>query len=209
MTREALEEFADFDIVPTLPRHNPKKALSSANKIACLEGDWFHWRDNASVQPALDMLKAVRGCQYVHRRCNTLGEFEYYLDKLARSPSFQLIYFALHGASGSIGTHSGLIDLTLEDLAGKMGDRFRGRVIHFGACQTLRCGEPRIREFLDRTGVAMVTGYTRKVGWVESTAFEFLYFALWQDKKSPAAFDKALRERYGDFVRALGYKSFM
>lgn len=138
------------------------------NKIACLEGDWFGWDDNSSVRPVLEMLQTTTGAPFVYRRCNAKDEFKYDLEKVGRSPSFHLVYLAFHGSPGRIKTD--LFEITLEELAERMGRRFKDRVIHFGACSTLRCDKERISAFLQATGAAMVTGFTVDVDWVESTA---------------------------------------
>jgi len=52
------------------------------------------------------------------------------------------------------------------------------RIIHFGSCSVLKYDKDKIRDFMDKTGAAVVTGYTKDVDWIESAAFEMTYLAL-------------------------------
>lgn len=132
-----------------------------------------------------------------------MDEFEYGLEMIGRSPSYRLVYLAFHGTPGRIGTD--LFNITLDEMAQRMGHHFKDRVIHFGACSTLRCSENRIAAFLESTGAAMVTGFTVKVDWIESTAFDLLYLGLWKQYLDIAAFEKRLSSAYLSLIERLGF----
>ncbi|MHB9145728.1 MAG: DUF6642 family protein [Symbiobacteriia bacterium] len=182
-----------------------KRFKNYPKKIACLEGDWGEHRDRRSVEPVLRLLEANSSSQTLFRRCNTDEEFRYHLGKIARLPSFEILYLAFHGEPGRIMSY-GPLEVSLEDLAEIMGQRFCGRIVHFGSCATLDVDEDRIREFLDATGVAAVTGFDSNVDWVESSAFELLMFVMWQSYKQIGAFKRHLLESYGELGSRLGFR---
>lgn len=179
------------------------RLASHKKKIACLEGDWGDWY---SVTPLLQLLKSYRRVGYVHYRCRSLGRLRRKIRQLGRSKGYDLIYLAFHGRPGTISTNYD--DVTLEELAEICGTRLRGRVIHFGSCSTLRCEPERVIRFLQATQVSMVTGFDKKVDWIEAAAFELAYFDLWQEYKMTKSFDASLRQRFRDLVDRLGYVSF-
>lgn len=177
---------------------------SHVKKVACLEGDWEDWRSESSVQPMLQLVEARHpGFQYVHRRLVTEEELKANLVRIGRFPSFQLVYLTFHGSSGAISV--GDSDITLEDLAEMMGGRFEGRVIHFGSCSTLNCSPERIQTFMQRTQVTAITGYDRNVDWIESAAFELLYFSAWNHYINASAFRTRMFKDYEELALRLGF----
>lgn len=185
-----------------------KRLRNYTKKVACLEGDWGGRRDLRSVEPVLQILQANSSSETYFHKCNTNGEFEYHMDRIARLPSFAILYLAFHGTSGRIQTYDDALDITLEDLANIMGDRFRGRIVHFGSCSTLNVDEDRIRAFLEATGVSAVTGFDSTVDWVESSAFDLLLFVMWQDYKQISAFERNLSKAHGELERRLGFRIY-
>ena len=54
--------------------------------------------------------------------------------------------------------------------------------VHFGGCDTFSGGEDNLRDFMNYTNAASVSGYAKEVGWVDWTApaltLELQFFAL-------------------------------
>lgn len=126
---------------------------------------------------------------------------------IARLPSFAILYLAFHGVPGRIMSY-GPLDISLEDLAGIMRRRFRGRIIHFGSCSTLDVDDSLIQHFIDVTGVAAVTGFGFDVDWVESSAFDLLMFVMWQDYKQIGALRRNLLGAHGELGQRLGFRIY-
>ena len=177
-----------------------------AKKIACLEGQWEEWTHRSTVLPFLQALEAWSETKslFTHHTCNTRGELQYHVERLARHKSFDLVYLAFHGSPGcvEVGTDS----LTLDELAIAFGTGLSERVVHFASCSTLDVDARHIRRFLRNTGVKMVSGYTSDVWWPEAAAFEYLYFDLWQDYVDPRAFEKRLQSLHGQLIKRLAFR---
>jgi hypothetical protein len=63
-------------------------------------------------------------------------------------------------------------------------------------------------EFVEKTNVALVTGFTRKVDWIESSAFELLMFQSFHLYKSPRVVCRNLLTKYPDLAELTGFKVF-
>lgn len=61
-------------------------------------------------------------------------------------------------------------DLALEDLSEIMKKRFEGWVIHLGSCNTLKTNDKTLQNFVEKTGVSLITGFTKDVDWAETSA---------------------------------------
>jgi hypothetical protein len=164
------------------------------------------------VLPLLRVLEQTRGVQYVHRHCSTKPELAYNLRKLGEHSSYQLVYLAFHGSSSMVHLRDEPAkddaSTSLRELARLMGQHYEGRVVHFATCATIS-HEPTVRSFMDETGLAMVSGFTRSVDWLQGASLEMLYFGLWQEFHSVVKFDKRFKTEYPDLVRYLGYESYL
>jgi hypothetical protein len=65
-----------------------------------------------------------------------------------------------------------------------------------------------VRDFVEQTQVAMVTGFTRDVDWIESSSFELLLFKAFHTFKSPRVVIRHLQQKYPDLVESTGFKFF-
>ena len=61
---------------------------------------------------------------------------------------------------------------------------------------------------MDKTNVAMVTGFTKDVDWIESSSFELLLFKAFHTFKSPRVVIRHLQQKYPDLVESTGFKFF-
>lgn len=172
--------------------------------ISCVEGYWDNWRDESTIRPLLEILKArTTGFKYLHRQLSTMEELSSVLARIGTTPSYALVYFAFHGSNGDIYIDG--VPVSLESLAEMLGQHFIGRVVHLSSCSTLNCAPDRINAFLHATGVAMISGYTKDVDWIESAAFELLYFDLWQQYRDIGAFVRRLTSAYNQLIERLGF----
>ena len=153
--------------------------------IFCLEGDW--WDDfnrTSTVKPVLKLLAQGVGpsVPFVHRDVATLEEFKHYCERWSRKGTgkFPILYLAFHGGPAELFIGRGRRDarVTLDELAEFLGDDLRGRLIHFGSCETLATDRRNIARFLKRTGAVAVTGFKREVDWLYSSVFDVLLFEV-------------------------------
>jgi hypothetical protein len=133
-------------------------AKDKPRNIACLETLWHGDIDRPyTVRGILQTASDLGRFRFAHLTCNTAHELEHNLHILRRRRSYAVLYLAFHGSPGRIALDAD--ELSLEQLADAMGIGFKGRVVHFGTCGTIKVSAERIAAFLERTGVAMVIGY--------------------------------------------------
>jgi hypothetical protein len=173
--------------------------------IACLESMWnVHFENNLNVLPTLELISKTMESKFSHLTCNTREELQYNLNLLCRR-NYGILYFAFHGSPGRIHLHRDRVKLP--ELAGMMNHRFANWIIHFGTCSTLR--KPTfVRDFVEQTGVSMVTGFTRDVDWIESSSFELLLFKAFNMFQNPKIVVRHLQNKYPDLVESTGFKYF-
>lgn len=173
--------------------------------IACLESLWTRKTENRlNVLPMLELISKTQDAKFSHLTCNTREELNYNLHLLCKR-NYGILYFAFHGSPGRIHLHRDKISLT--ELAEMMNCRFENWIIHFGTCSTFR--RPReVAYFAEQTRVALVTGFTRDVDWIESSAFELLLFRALHTFKSPKVVCRHLLNKYPDLAELTGFKFF-
>jgi hypothetical protein len=170
--------------------------------IACVESMWNgHIENKLNVLPTLELISKTMDSKFSHLTCNTREELKYNLNLLCKR-NYGVLYFAFHGSPGRIHLHRDRVKLP--ELAGMMNHRFTNWIIHFGTCSTLR-KPTAVREFVEQTGVAMVTGFTRDVDWIESSSFELLLFKALHTFKSPRVVIRHLQHKYPDLVESTGF----
>ncbi len=176
--------------------------------VACLESLWDENVDQPlSVLPIIEAAARLKGFRYRYLPCNTREELGYNLGRLSGGSEPGLLYLAFHGRPGQIVTARG-DEITLEELAGYMGRDFSGWVVHFSTCGTTRKGEGAVREFIRRTGAAMVLGYDTDVDWTESSALDLLLFDWIQEYRSLKPLWSRFSDRYSEMVELTGLRVF-
>lgn len=174
---------------------------SHSKNIFCLESLWDNDVENRlTVLPILELLNRVYRVQFVHLSCNTNEEFKFNLRHAPRRRSYLILYLAFHGDRNGISLPDES-HLSFSDLADLMGTRFKGWTVHFGSCDVVSAKNDKILEFIERTGVAMVTGYGRSVDWAESAAMDFLFLSALQRYRQKASFRKHMETTYPDLIR--------
>jgi hypothetical protein len=160
--------------------------------------------DRLNVLPTLELVSKTLDAKFSHLTCNTREELKYNLNLLCKR-NYGVLYFAFHGSPGKIHLHSDKVSLT--DLAAMMNCRFANWIIHFGTCSTMR--KPReVAYFAQSTNVALVTGFTKDVDWIESCAFELLLFKDFQMFKSPKIIVRHILTKYPDLVESTGFRYY-
>ena len=179
--------------------------LRRKRNIACLEGLWEkRTEDRLNVLPTLEMISKTMDSKFSHLTCNTREELQYNLNLLCKR-NYGILYLAFHGSPGKIHLHKEKITLT--ELAGMMNHRFARWIVHFGTCSMLR--KPReVEYFVEQTGVALATGFTRDVEWIESSAFELLLFKAFYNFQSPRVICRHLETKYADLSESTGFRHF-
>jgi len=183
--------------------------LSSYKKnIFCLESLWDgDVEQKLSVLPILEVTAKMNDIKFVHLSCNTEVEFRYNINLISRKKSYKVLYLAFHGETGKI-----LLDdsaINLRDLAEIMKKKFKGWTIHFGSCSTLKAEDKVLREFVEKTGASLVTGYTKAVSWAESAALDMLLFCTLQSYKSPKYLGSFMAKTYPDLIELSGFRFFL
>lgn len=178
------------------------------NGVFCVEGEWSgRLTDRTSVEPQLQMLANMQCCSgVIHRDAATRDEFDYYVNKwLQRQYArYTVGYFAFHGEPGHI--RLGRDDLSLADMADIIGGRAEGRIIYFGSCATLQASDEELQTFCRQTGVRAVAGYTRRVGWLETAAFDFILLPQLLDAGYIKPIFTRLAKDHQRFVTGLGFR---
>jgi hypothetical protein len=162
--------------------------------------------DRASVLPTLDMLERLEMATFVHRDVGTEEELYHYLDKWAQAGyrRYGVLYFAFHGVKGGIQVGRGTV--TLADLAEKLNGQATGRIVYFGCCSVMRDRQG-VEDFKAATGARLVCGYTKKVDWVESAAFDLLLLrSLLSDQRIDARVNQ-LRRDHDQMIDRLGFQA--
>jgi hypothetical protein len=153
------------------------------------------------------MLENMNCCGgVIHRDVATRDELEYYVGKwLQRQYArYTVGYFAFHGVPGTI--RLGRDDLTLDDMADIVGPNAEGRTLYFGSCETLAATDEDLQAFCKKTRVRAVVGYTRRVDWLETAAFDFILLPQLLDSMYVKPIFTRLSRDHARFVTGLGLR---
>ena len=183
-----------------------KCADSYEKYIYCLEGSWHkNPRSNQSVKPILELLHNFHKVKYTYRRCLTKGEFLSGLQAFThkRYSKYAILYIAYHGFKNGI--YIGKEFITLKEIADLLEGKLYGKIVHFGSCSTLRTSENNIYDFINRTKCFFISGYKKDVGYINSAAFEMLYFEALQKYRSLGKMKVTVEEKYSKLISALRF----
>lgn len=179
------------------------------NGILCLEGDWDDGLvRHKSVVPVLELVKGQTQIPYIHRTASTRDEFRRVIEEWlkARYRKYPILYLGFHGVPG--GLHLGREEIPIRDLVEFYG-KGEGRVIHFGACQTLRASHRELTHFLKKTRFVAISGFREEVDWLYSCALEILILDEWTRRRITTAnvemFRRNLKRLAGSLCRELGF----
>jgi hypothetical protein len=184
------------------------KVRKYSKNVACLESLWDRDLENRlSILPVLDIISKVTRNRCMYLTCNTKAELRHNLDLFGNKKSYSVLMMAFHGVAGEIElAHDTFVPL--EDLATMMRKRFAGWVVHFASCGTVKASDERLAAFVEKTGVAMVMGYTRKVDWTESVVMDMLVLRWLQYYIDLKAMVRHLQKNYPDLIAITGFQAY-
>ncbi len=159
-----------------------------------------------SVEPTLQALERGEYIRLIRRSANTVGELELYLDRWfeKRHQDFSLAYLCFHGTARTL--HFEGDELSLVDLGTLIGGRAQGKILHFGSCRVMAATDEELQTFCRSTGVRAITGYTKDIEWLESSAFELLLIPdVIHAVKLKSSYDRMFRI-YPDLAKRLGFR---
>jgi len=196
--------------LPPCRGHDASMPQKRPKGVFCLEGDW--WNDlnrSSTVKPVLKLAgQGEHPVPYVHRDVATEEELTHYLKVWTqkRYARFPMLYLAFHGEAGAIFLGSGGVrapTLDLDWFSERLHGKCKGRIIHFGSCETLSVDARHVKRFLRETEAVAVTGYREPVDWLKSAAFELLLFNAIQKKTFTKRGAQAISDIMDREVRAL------
>ncbi|QYH40000.1 hypothetical protein GYM62_14835 [Algoriphagus sp. NBT04N3] len=177
-------------------------------KIFCLEGEWEKsLKPKYSVESYLNYLDEAFGIGYIYRKVNSADSLGKYLTTLKKKEyeKYQVVYLAFHGDRSLIELdHSD--SLNLIQLAELVGESLQGKIIHFGSCKTLLGSEAKLLEFKKSTRAKLVSGYTKRVDFFESSLLDMAYLKKIMAYKDPRDIDDFLKRNHPVLVKRLGFK---
>ena len=183
------------------------RSKSYHKNIVCLESFWSHDVENRlSVQPILEMASKKNYIKTVLLTCNTIEELKFNLGIVKNVRGYRILYLAFHGYPGGIYLPDLKIDM--ESLADFMKRDFREWIVYFDSCQTVSVEKDRILNFMSKTGVTMVVGYSRRVDWLDGAAMDLLILDWIQYYKNMGRFWTRFKNAYKDLIRITGLKVF-
>lgn len=170
--------------------------------ILCLEANWNGRNISPqSVHHTLETMSDIHNDTCIHIWCNTKDELKYALRDANYGFRQGFLYMAFHGSPGRIQlgnkTH-----VTMTGLADLMENRFQGWNVHFGSCRTMDTlqAEP----FKKMIGARILTGYTKSVDWIQSTAMDMLLLDQMYRHKTPGYLRNKMQRLYRDLAKLNG-----
>lgn len=149
----------------------------ATNGIFCLEGNWDEGLEQrASVRHLLELVRAQDQIKTLYKNATTREEFGTLIKEWlkAKYRNYPILYLAFHGEPGSI--EIGREFVSIRDLHELFGAGAKGRVIHFGSCQTMNAKEEDLVLFLKKSQAAAISGFAAEIDWLEGCALELLLF---------------------------------
>jgi hypothetical protein len=189
--------------------------MTNSKKIFALEGEWATGLNHTeTVLPALQFLEQSGGIEFVHRRASVKAAFFDYLDLAIDNSEeeYAIIYLGGHGEPGYLYLKSEPNEeaeepeyVSLEEIAEAYPGRFSGKFVHFGSCYTIDVDPSAIQSFLKKTKAKLVSGYTKKIDFVESMLLDMAYFYSLQGYERVGDFHTKMYNWYPGLCDRLGF----
>jgi hypothetical protein len=186
--------------------------------FALEEGNWWgDPRKTSSIEPLLAMLhqQGLHQLPYFHREIDTRQAFDYYVEQWtqARYVSMPVLYLGFHGSDGKLlvgdGRRQGAA-VALDEIEEILNEKAQGRMLHLASCGIMDANGNRLNRFLERTGLVAITGFRQDVDYIESAAFELLFFTSLQENaftvSGANAILKRLKSRARGLIDYLGFR---
>lgn len=157
-----------------------RKFLKSRT-ITGIETLWFEnvTLPRATIQPILEIISQDSSVPYAYFSANTREELKFSISKLENTG---ILYLASHGKKGKFSLGNDYI--SLEELGNLLHNKLTHRAIHLSSCETLSVDDTEIEYFKQVTKAELVSGYTKTVDWLESSALDIIYLASLQKYKN-------------------------
>lgn len=165
----------------------PEEKKITPKGVFCLEGLWnTDLKNHSTVQPLLAFLKQNANIPYIYGDVGTPQEFEFYISKFSQKGyiNYPILYLAFHGnESGGILELSGKTKYTISEIGDKLKGKCENKIILIASCNALKVDSRILKKFLEKSGALAICGYTNRVHWMRSSAFEMLLFDELQDRE--------------------------
>jgi len=181
----------------------------SRNGVLCIEGDWEDGlARNLSLIPVLQLVKSQTNMPFIHRTASTRDEFRRVIEEWtkAKYSKYPILYLGFHGTPGALQIGKENIPICdLHEFAGKG----KNRIIHFGACETLKAPRRELNQFMKSTRFTAICGFRMEVDWLHSSALEIIVLEELTRRKisipSVTLAHKNIMRRCGPLARELGF----
>ncbi len=189
--------------------------------IAVIESKWGD-ADNKSIRGIYDLLSDIHFGDHHGYHYETINSKAAFDDGFIRC-GLQHYYISInsHGSDDGLCLHNDdrISRNEIRKCLQKVKENYYLFGIHFGACQFL--DEEKVRYFYDKPiNVAWVSGYSEEIDWVDSTAFDFLFFnrilkyhGEAKDKDEPFTIienvTKSIKKDCSGLIRRLGFQIYM
>lgn len=180
------------------------------NGILCLEGDWEQGlKRRRSVVPVLELIQSQWGVPFIYRTASTRDEFRTVIQEWlkAKYQNYPILYLGFHGLPGTL--QIGNENVPINDLYEFTG-KGSGRLVHFGACETLSASKSVLDKFLKTTRFTAICGFKHEVDWLHSCALEILILDELSKREISSrnvhVFKKSIRKLAGNLPKELGFE---
>jgi hypothetical protein len=181
------------------------------DRIFCLEESVWDERlgltDVTSVLPTFELLQRMGIVdQFVHRSVYGAPEFASYMEARPKGRllrSYGTLYLAFHGNRDGLSVGTETVNL---DRLGELIGSFDGGVLHLSSCSVLT--EETAKRFLKSTGARLISGYNRRVSWLDSITLETALLGYLASSSELADGIREFRERYDSLIKYLDWVAY-
>lgn len=192
--------------------------MAPLHNFICLETEWYfrHRRlmDQFSSEPVMQLLKGLRGVDYIYKRPYTQEELVAYLKSFSKKAfdKYDVFYLPFHGVEDGIliegkGQKTEQKILTLEDLAELSNGAFENKIVHFSSCETFLSEESALR-FKKKSKAKLVSGYITCVDVIKSVMADLAYMDILLRYERVAYAKKAMFNENSELCKELGLKIY-
>ena len=184
------------------------------NGIICIETEWQittnRNRRTLNTEPLMQYIHETYKVPYIYRRVATLEELKYYLSQFKKKEydKFRILYLNFHGATHSISLEGEKDNLSLDQLLEVGGSVFENRLIHFSSCRTFLGTDMVAKDFKEKSGAIMVSGYTKSVPVDLSALHDIALIGELLNYTQKSAVLNRLKKNFENLERTLGFKAF-
>ena len=182
--------------------------------IICIETEWqittHRNRRTLNTEPLMQYIHEMYKVPYIYRRVATLEELKYYLSQFKKKEydKFKILYFNFHGATHSISLEGEKENLSLDSLLENGGSVFENRFIHFSSCRTFLGTDTVAKEFKEKSGAVMVSGYTKSVPVDLSALHDIALISEFLNFTQKSSVLNRLKKNFETLEKSLGFKAF-